>query len=240
MMATLLVAGKHNEPPAEILFIFVAVAAGIAALVYFTLRAQRQRREALAQAAMEMGFIYSAEPDPALAAELAQIHVADVGQESHPRFANVLQGTAAGCELIMVDRTIGSGKSSSTATVAAFKFAAAFPTFMLCPENVLWRVADKLGYHDIDLESAPEFSRRYFLHGDDDAAVRALFQPDVVRTFEQLDAQAYMYVCGSGHWLVVYRPGVQIAPDKLREFLQPAEAVVAAFRRAQPSGVFKS
>jgi hypothetical protein len=68
-------------------------------------------------------------------------------------------------------------------------------------------------------------------------AVRALFKPDIIQMFEQMDAQAYMYVSGSGPWLVVYRPGMQIALEKLREFLLQAEVVVGAFRRAQTSSL---
>src|SRR5512146_1691296 len=152
--ALALLVGKHSsdEISTFVVPMFVGMCALVAALVYFSLRAQRKRREALAQFAMENGFIYSAKPDPGVAAELAQIHTAAIGDDINPRLDNVLQGSAAGCELIIVDRTLGSGKSASTATICAYKFGAPFPNFMLCPENVLWRVADKLGYRDIDVE----------------------------------------------------------------------------------------
>ena len=73
--------------------------------------------------------------------------------------------------------------------------------------------AEKLGYADIDIDGAPDFSRRFFLHGQDQAAVRALFKPEVTQAFEQLDAKTQWSVSGSGQWLVFSPARLRIGPS---------------------------
>ena len=222
-------------------WLFWAMWLGFLGLVFLMLNAKarelRKRREGLEQFGMERGLLFTEKPDDTLAEKLAPIQMGKL--EQRPRYRNILQGSGGGGEVIIADRTVGSGKSQSTSTVVAFKFAAPFPSFMLCPENLLWRLADKVGYSDIDFEGAPDFSRRFFLHGQDPEAVRALFKPEVTQAFEQLDSKSNCHVSGSGLWLVVYRPTGLIPVPELRDFLQQAESVANAFRRTQSSGVFR-
>jgi len=210
----------------------------IVLMLYAKSREKKKRREGLEQYGMETGFLFSEKPDDALAAHLAEIHFNVAQLEYSPRYSNVLQGSAGGGDAVIADRTVGSGKNQSTTTIVAFNMKTALPRFMVCGETLLWRLADKVGYSDIDLDGAPDFSKRFFLHGEDQAAVRALFKPEVTQAFEQLDTKIHFSVSGSGPWLVVYRPGRLIPVQQLRDFLQPAESLANAFRRARSSGVF--
>ncbi|MBZ5567321.1 MAG: hypothetical protein LAN64_05655 [Acidobacteriia bacterium] len=228
---------RSTIPPSWFWAIWLGFLGLIALMLCVKAREVRKRREELEQFGMERGLLFSEKPDDALAEKLALIRMARM--ESRPRYRNILQGSAGGGEAIVADRTVGSGKSQSTSTVVAFQLATPFPSFMLCPENALLRLADKVGYSDIDFEDAPDFSRRFFLHGQDPAAVRALFKPEVRQAFEQLDPKGNLYVSGSGPWLVVYRSGRLIPAQELRDFLQQAESVANAFRRTQSSGVFR-
>ena len=88
------------------------------------------------------------------------------------------------------------------------------------------------------IDGAPDFSRRFFLHGKDEAAVRALFKPEITQVFEQLDPKNNFYINSSGSWLVLTRQGRPIQPEQYREILQQAEPIASAFRRTQSSGVF--
>ncbi|MBZ5629776.1 MAG: hypothetical protein LAO06_13015 [Acidobacteriia bacterium] len=226
-------------PPSWFWAIWLGFLGLVVLMLYAKAREARKRREELEQFGMERGLLFSEKPDDALAEKLAPIQLAMARLDYRPRYRNILQGSAGGGEVIVADRTVGSGKSQSTSTVIAFKFATPFPSFMLCPENALWRLADKVGYSDIDFEGAPDFSRRFFLHGRDPAAVRALFKPEVTQAFEQLDSKSNCYVSGSGPWLVVYRSGRLIPVQELRDFLQQAESLANAFRRTQSDGVFR-
>ena len=240
MTMLVLIASAFRKPQPEWLapWLFV-VAAVVLLILYGAARRRRKRREGLAQFALENGFTLSERPDPAAAEELAQIHVGPAAFEGRARYSNAMRGSVGGLDTIIADRTVGSGKSSSTATIVAFKFSAPFPAFMLCGENVLWHIAEKLGFADVDIDGAPDFSRRFFLHGQDQAAIRALFKPEITQAFEQIDKHRPSYVSASGQWLVTYYPGRQIDPAKLREFLQQAQVLAEAFRRAQTAGVFR-
>jgi hypothetical protein len=207
-------------------------------MLYAKSRETKKRRAGLEQFGMESGFLFSEKPDDELAAHLAEIHFNVAQLEYKPHYGNVLQGSAGGGDAVIADRTVGSGKNQSTTTIVAFNMKTALPRFMVCGENLLWRLADKVGYSDVDIDGAPDFSKRFFLHGEDQAAVRALFTPEVTQAFEQLDTKIRFSVSGSGPWLVAYRPGRLIPVQELRDFLQPAESLANAFRRAQSSGVF--
>jgi hypothetical protein len=227
-----------NIPPWLFWTMWLGFLGLVVLMLYAKSRETKKRRAALEQFGMESGFLFSEKLDDALAAHLAEIHVNVAQMEYKPHYSNVLQGNAGGGDAVIADRTVGAGKSQSTTTIVAFNMKTALPTFMICGETVLWRLADKVGYSDIDIDGAPGFSKRFFLHGEDQAAVRALFKPEVTQAFEALDPKVQLSVSGSGPWLVAYRPGRLIPAHELRAFLQPAESLANAFRRARSTGVF--
>jgi hypothetical protein len=224
----------HFTLPKSVFGMFwVGFLALFALMLWAVSQAKRKRRAALEQFGMEMGFMFSEKPDDALAARLAEIHFNIARLESAARYSNVLLGSAAGGEAIIADRSVGRGESNSTATIFAFSFKTPLPQFQIYPENALWHLVEKLGYSDIDIDGAPNFSRRFFLHGADEAAVRELFKPEVTQVFEQLESKNSLYINASGSWLVLTRQGRPIRPEQYREILQQAEPIVTAFRRAQ-------
>jgi hypothetical protein len=230
----------HFTLPKSVFGMFwIGFLALFAFILYAASQAKKKRRQALEQFEMKMGFMFFEKPDDALAARLAEIHFNIAQLESSARYSNVLQGSAAGNEAIIADRSLGRGESQSTTTIFAFNFKTPLPEFQLCPENVLWHLVEKLGYSDIDIDGAPDFSKRFFLHGKDEAAVRALFKPEITHVFEQLDPKNNFYINASGSWLVLTRQGRAIRPEQYREILQQAEPIASAFRRAQVSGVFR-
>ena len=222
-----------NLPKSVFGIIWFGLLALFVLILYAAFQAKKKRRAALEQFAMEMGFLFSERLDDALAARLAEIHFNVAQLESSARYSNVLQGSAAGGEVIIADRSVGRGNSTSTTTIFAFNFKTPLPEFQLSPENVLWRLVEKLGYSDIDIDGAPDFSRRFFLHGKDEATVRALFKPVITQVFEQLDPRNNFYINASGSWLVLTRQGRTIRPEQYREILQQAEPIASAFRHAQ-------
>jgi hypothetical protein len=229
-----------NIPPWLFWAIWLGFLGLFVLMLYAKSRAARKRREAFEQFAMESGFAFSEKPDEMTESELREIRVASVQMDRRPaRYTNVLRGSAGGGEAIIADRTVGQGKGQSTSTIVAFKFDSPVPPFMLCPENVLWHIAEKFGYKDIDIDGAPEFSRRFFLHGDNETAVRALFKPEVTQVLEQMDTKKYFVVSAWGEWLVVYRSGRLLPVQELRDFLGQAELIANAFRRARSSSVFR-
>ncbi len=220
-----------NISPTVFFSIWIGILSLIILMVFAALREKKKRQEGLSRLAMDTGCEFFATPDEMLAMELAQIQIQQprLGGET---FRNVMRGSYGGLQSILGDVTMGAGKSRTMMTVASFKFPVAFPTFLVCAETLVWRLAEKVGYKDIDLDDAPEFSRRFFLHADDEAAVRTLFTRDLTLAFETSVAPG-LFVCSSGPWLTVYHPNKMLTVEQCRELKVQAESVAEAFRRAK-------
>jgi hypothetical protein len=60
------------------------------------------------------------------------------------------------------------------------------PAFRLRPEHVLDKAANLVGFQDLNFEQFPQFSKRYHLQTQQIAAVRNLFQPNLIQYYETL------------------------------------------------------
>lgn len=58
------------------------------------------------------------------------------------------------------------------------------PAFTLSPENVFSKIAQAVGYSDIDFSHDPEFSKAYVLRGNNEASIRAIFSPTILATLK--------------------------------------------------------
>ncbi len=226
--------GAHSNLPPTVVWLFLAGFIAFFVLIFWAAaRAKRKRREGLEQFAMESGFSYSAEADPALAEALAPIKVSVAGIEPRVRYENVLRGSRGGRDVVIADRISGQGKSQSLTTIVAIKLESPLPPFYLCSENFLFHIIEKFGYSDIDLDAAPEFSRRFFLHSNQPDQVRALFTTDVTLEFEQLPQDAFLCVQSGGRWLALYRGNRLAPPAQLRDAVDAAAKLAEALHRGQ-------
>ncbi len=227
--------GVHSDlPPSFVWVIFGGFLAFFVLIVWAAARAKRKRREGLEQFALESGFSFSAEADPSIAQELAPLQVSvGMAAAGGARYANILRGSRGGREVVVADRSIGQGKSQNTTTIVAIRFETPLPPFYLCTENFLMHIVEKFGYSDIDLDSAPEFARRYFLHSEKPDEVLALFTTDVTAAFEQLPQDAFLCVQGAGKWLAVFRGSRLTQPAQLRDLVEMAARIADALHRGQ-------
>jgi hypothetical protein len=60
------------------------------------------------------------------------------------------------------------------------------PAFRLRPEHLLDKAGNLLGFQDLNFEQFPQFSKRYHLQTQQAAAVRTLFQPNLIQYYETL------------------------------------------------------
>lgn len=225
----------NSAPPAWFVPLLVgAVALAIVAML-LSRRYERRRSEALASVAGHHGLSFEA-VDVALAPqEMALFHLFNAGHSRESR--NVMRGRSGGIDVILFDYkyVTGSGKNQAThkQTVAAFRLeGTALPGFDLRHENVFHKIAALFGYRDINFPEHPEFSRRYLLRGSDEAAVRALFSPALIDSFENLATRGNWWVVeGAGERLLVYRPGKRVHPEELPQFLQDTTTVASYFRK---------
>jgi hypothetical protein len=147
---------------------FSAFAVLAVVLIVFGILKARERREAMARLARELGFEYYPDDPWNLEDKYAMFELFGRG---HSRGAsNVICGEVDGRAVVAFDYryTTGSGKNQSThscqALVMGLPIVAA--GLRMRSESLFDRVASWVGYDDIDFES-DEFSRRYHVACDD-------------------------------------------------------------------------
>jgi hypothetical protein len=204
----------------------IALAAGfaLAFLIGWMLwrRHERRRHDRLEALAADMGLAYAARDDALLQALRGRMPLFDRGRRRQTRSA--MAGAIEDLRVCIFDYhyTTGGGRSSTTwrQTVVAFELPEGrLPAFSLRPQRFFHKIAEKLGWTDIDFADHPEFSRRYRLTGDDEVAVRAAFSGELI---ELLDRDERLCVESDGRWLVVYRHGRRVRPDRVPALLEEA------------------
>jgi hypothetical protein len=145
--------------PCIIIPAFVALAA---VLVVLGIVKARERREAMARLAAELGFEFHPDDPWNLADRYGMFEL--FGRGHSRRASNILCGELDGRPAVAFDYkyTTGSGKNQSThhcqGVVLGLPIVA--PGLRMRSETVLDRMASWVGWDDIDFES-DEFSRRY-------------------------------------------------------------------------------
>jgi hypothetical protein len=215
-----------------ILLVFGAALAVAALIHYVTARAERQRTEAMKAVADGFGFDFQPHPDAALLDDVRGLPL--FGRGRKPRLRNMMWGTTRDLGVAVFDYayTTGSGKSQQTHSQTVVRFLAAdlaLPAFALRPESFWHRVGQLFGAADIDFDTHPAFSKQYLLRGEDEAAVRAAFQDDVLEYFEDCPG---LCVEAAGPRIVIYRAGARVEPTAVRAQLEQGFEVLAAFRPA--------
>lgn len=92
-----------------------------------------------------------------------------------------------------------------------------WPDFMMRPDSFAMKLPKMLGVRDIDFDDAPEFSKRYFLSGSDDAAIRGVFRKEVTDAFARRSGW-----CMEAHGDVVafWCQDKRVPPKHLRPFIE--------------------
>ena len=141
----------------EVLFVLVGVAVfGVAYLI------QKRRREKFEKVAQRLGLRFRAGKDKGLARQYAFLDKLARGKNRYAK--NVLSGDYQGHPITAFDFhcTVGAGKNKRhiSFSFCILRIDANFPQLTIATEGVFSKVAQSLGYDDIDFESH-EFSRKY-------------------------------------------------------------------------------
>lgn len=145
--------------------------------------------------------------------------------------SNIVRRQADQLDVVIYDYryTVGSGKAVDTPhqTVVLFHSPEIqVPRFILKPEGWLNKIGELFGGKDIDFDEAPEFSKKFVLSGDDEAAIREFFnleRMELLTTFSKLCMEA--------------RPGTLLfwfdrkrtPPGEFQQFFEQAFSVYSAF-----------
>jgi hypothetical protein len=148
-----------------VFFIFIVIVAAVAVLGYIS---SLKRRQAMADVASKLGLQFMPGKDRYMA---RRYDFLDKLRRGSDRYAfNVLSGGYQGNEVLLFDyhyRT-GSGKNSHDYYISFFilQLPVSFPELVIGPEGIFSKIAQAVGYDDIDFESH-EFSRKFCVRSRD-------------------------------------------------------------------------
>jgi hypothetical protein len=145
--------------PPLVIFVFIVIIAVVLVVSYIS---SLKRREAMAAMAARLGLHFMPHKDRGMA---RRYRFLDKLRRGSQRYAfNVLSGSYQEHEILLFDyhyRT-GSGKNTHHHYLSFFilQLPASFPELIIVPENIFSKIAQAVGYDDIDFESH-EFSRKF-------------------------------------------------------------------------------
>lgn len=207
-------------------------AALITSIIVFTRRAAAGRRAAFEAVAQQSGWNFSSETVEADSLGAGPFPLFTHGRGRKARNVIRLPGRAPAVTAFDYQYTVGGGEHQHTVVQSVVHVSSprlSLPPFVLGPENFFHRIGELFGYHDIDFESSPGFSKQYLLRSkESETLVRDLFTPSVRAYFEQ---RAPITVEGRDDGVLVYRAGRQVKPEDLTTFVADARAIAQQFER---------
>jgi len=117
----------------------------------------------------------------------------------------------------------GAGRNSSKShqTVVYFHDSdLILPHFKLNPENIFHKIGDAFGYKDIDFDEQPAFSKKYFLKGQDERAIRKVFNTLVINWC--MEHSGITIEC-NGNSLVIYHKSKRVSVKEMQSFFNDAK-----------------
>ena len=97
------------------------------------------------------------------------------------------------------------------------------PIFALDKENFMTTILHLSGMHDIDFEKNPDFSKRFYLRGEDEKAIRSFFTNDLIYFFE---SHPTYYLESSGVNLLIRSKERLASIQEIKQILAFAEELL--------------
>jgi len=201
-----------------LLFVLLIIPLIIFLLIYQN-KKEKERTQALAVKAAQLGWSFSAEAPMNMIPGLERFPLFNQGHAKHIK--NFMYGEASGVKAAVFDYryTVGSGKNSHThfqSVVYLEPGNLSVPFFSLRPENFIYKMLSAFGYQDIDFGQRPEFSRHYLLRGQDEISIRQAFNDRVLGFYE-----SYAGTCtdAGGNQLFVFRSDQRLQPHEVEGYV---------------------
>ena len=116
---------------------------------------------------------------------------------------NQLSAKESPCHLFDVTFSEGEfiAKEVIRSTMLHIKTSSNVPVFTLDREGLLERLYALTGYKDIDIKNHADFSKRFYLRGENENAIRSLFNDELVLFFE---SNAYYHIESSKDGVLIF------------------------------------
>lgn len=220
------------NPTVMIILLALGLGVLIGLVVAAFRRSTAKRRAALQAVAQRSGWSYAGSDVEPRALGVGPLPLMSKGRAQRASNVIRLSGAASAVAVFDYQYTVGAGQHQRTIaqTVAHVRSTRlALPPFTLSGENLLHKVGGALGYHDIDFDSSPEFSKKYLLRSKQaEDRVRDLFTPSLRAYFEQ---RTTVTVEGHEQELLVYKSGRRVNPEDLPTFVDDAQAIARELER---------
>lgn len=214
-----------------IVFILAAIVALIIVLVSYAKKKAAERMRAMQQAAVLLGWAFAADAPLSMISGLERHHLFSQGHSK--KIYNMMYGMVDGSRASIFDYTytVGHGKNQATYNQSVIYFQSErlnLPFFSLRPEGFGHKLISVFGYQDIDFSNRPTFSGNYLLRGQDEQAIRRIFQEHVLSYYEN---NPKLSTDGGGNEIFFYRQHVRLDPPAARTFLDSGLSMLKLFER---------
>jgi carbonic anhydrase len=199
---------------------------------YFMNKAAKKRTLAMRATATKFGWSFFPEARLDCIPGLERFALFDQGRGK--KILNLMAGEAEGIKAFAFDyqyRT-GSGKYRTIhdQTVVYLEPANVnLPYFLLQPEGLLTKIAGAIGCGDINLGQRPEFSTRFMLRGQDEVAIRQMFNDRLLALYE---GYPEMSTEAGGNQFFLYRAGGNCQPYQIQAYVGLALLIVKSMQSA--------
>ena len=211
----------------ENVLIWVGIAGVAGAVIFCSNYFDKKRREAIAESLSRMGFSFEPGPKPPSWFSASHLPLFERGRNESAKNIGKLKVGNRELQYFDYRYTTGSGKNKSTHhfSVLCLSGDLNLPEFTLGPEDIFSKIAQGLGYDDIDVAAAPEFSKKFVLRGADKEAIQRLFTVEATQALMQhpnLNLEA-----GRGA-IVRYQRG-KVDPAQLTSWIEQGKQIFSLF-----------
>ena len=219
----------------ELIFTIIGIVIPIFFVGLFILifwRKGKKRTEQFALISAELKPNFFPKGSPSLLERLKPFHLFSQGWSR--KIKNLMEGEANKVELAIFDYqyTTHGGQHPQTHRQSLLFIRSPklnLPDFSLRPENVFHKIGSAFGDKDIDFETHPIFSKSYLLRGDNEAAIRGLFNNELLNFIQ---SQQKISIEGSGDQLIYYRHRNRVKPEEVESFMEEGFQVFDQFLRS--------
>ena len=203
---------------------------GLLILIFWRKGKKRTERFALISAELKLNFFPKG--STSLFERLKTFYLFSKGWSR--KIKNLMEGEANKVELAIFDYqyTTHGGQHPQTHRQSLLFIRSPklnLPDFSLRPENVFHKIGSAFGDKDIDFETHPIFSKSYLLRGDNEAAIRGLFNNELLNFIQ---SQQKISIEGSSDQLIFYRHKNRVKPEEVESFMEEGFQVFDQFLRS--------